>query len=111
MPWSSKKLLFSESKTEVGPEVEMRAPCRARPSVVESLKFKPEEKPQAQLALPALKATYTKKMTMFHNSQASKSSSTLTTEVGRKKQKSARPLATKKSAPIPQESQMGEEVQ
>lgn len=37
--------MFSESETKARPKIEMRAHCRARPSVVKSLEFKPEERP------------------------------------------------------------------
>lgn len=39
--------LFSESKVEVGPEVQIRVFCRANVTVVESLESEPEERPQA----------------------------------------------------------------
>ncbi|KAM1578398.1 hypothetical protein ACFX1T_040293 [Malus domestica] len=79
------------------------------PSVVESLKSKPKERPQAQLALPVPKAMPTKKMTRSQTSQAFKHFSTFPTEAGRKKQKSARPLIRKRTDPTPQETQTGEE--
>lgn len=57
--------------------------------MVESLDFEPEKMPQAQIALPGLKATPTKKMTIAQTSQASKPSSVHSVEAGRKKQKAA----------------------
>ncbi|KAB2597484.1 hypothetical protein D8674_000404 [Pyrus ussuriensis x Pyrus communis] len=83
--------LFSEPKAEAGPEVETRDSRRARVSVVESSKSELEERPQAQLALAG--------------PRASKLSSAHPIEVGRKKQKAARPPATKKHALTPKETQ------
>lgn len=81
--------LFSELEAKAGPEVETRAPRRAKASIVESLESEPKERSQTQLALLGPRATPTKKMTRSQTSQASKPSSAHPAKAGRKKQKSA----------------------
>lgn len=81
--------LLSESKAEAGPEVETRAPRHARVYVVESSESEPEERSQAQLALPSPRATLTKKMTRSQIFLASKPSSAYPMEAGKKKHKSS----------------------
>ncbi|KAB2615662.1 hypothetical protein D8674_022250 [Pyrus ussuriensis x Pyrus communis] len=68
--------LFSKSEVKVGPEVEIRAFRQAKVTVVESSESEPEERPQAQPALPGPRVTPTKKMIRAQTSQASKPSST-----------------------------------
>ncbi|KAB2632310.1 hypothetical protein D8674_028557 [Pyrus ussuriensis x Pyrus communis] len=70
--------LFRDLEVEAGPKVETRAHRRARATIMESSDSRLEERPQAQLALPGLRT-----------SQASKSSSALPIDVGKKKQKTA----------------------
>lgn len=55
--------LFRDSEVEAGPKVETSAPRRARATIMESSDSRLEERPQAQLALPGLRETPTKKRT------------------------------------------------
>ncbi|KAM2482929.1 uncharacterized protein [Malus domestica] len=103
--------MFSESETKAGPEEETRAPCRARSTVVESSDSELEGRPRAKLDLPAPRTTPTKKRTRSQTSYASRSFSALHPEVGRKKQKSARPIISKKLDPSPHKMQVGVEGQ
>ena len=82
-------IMFGESKTDAGPEVETKAHRQARSSIVESSESEPEERLQARLALPAPRATPIKKRTRSQTSQASKPSCVFPTEARRKKDKSA----------------------
>ncbi|XP_070677798.1 uncharacterized protein [Malus domestica] len=107
----SKVLRDSEGEVEL--VVETQATWRTRAMVVESSESGPEQRPRAQLSIPGLQATPTKKRTKAQTSKASKSSKSSTAppiEMGRAKQKASTkvgavaPLVGQSSTSIPSTS-------
>ncbi|KAM1965837.1 hypothetical protein ACFX15_046122 [Malus domestica] len=82
--------LFGDSEDEVEPEVEVWAIRWARITVVETLESKAKERARAQLSIPGLRATPTKKRTKAQSSKSLKFSAYVA-KAGRKKQKASRP--------------------
>ncbi|KAB2599804.1 hypothetical protein D8674_010075 [Pyrus ussuriensis x Pyrus communis] len=88
--------MFNESETEVRPEVETGMSRQANPKVVKSSDSESEKRPKARHDLPVPKAIPTRKRRRSQTSQTSHPLATLPTKVGKTKQKSTRPTASKK---------------
>ncbi|KAM1145870.1 hypothetical protein ACFX15_037162 [Malus domestica] len=80
--------LLRDSEGEVKPVVEPQATRRTRATIVKTSESKPEEQPQAQLSIPRLRATPSKKRTKAQAVKSSKSSA-FVAEASRKKQKAS----------------------
>lgn len=77
--------LLEDLDGEVEPMMGTRATQRTQATLVEFSESEPEERPRAQLSIPGLRATPTKKKTRDKSSKSFKSSASVA-EVGRKKQ-------------------------